>query len=104
MCESKEQLVAYVYDDLQAGERRRIEAHLSGCAECREELNELRTTRTYLALWAPPQPALGFRVIRGGSWLDAPEFQRSAKRIVFMPEGRRDFIGFRVALDAASVK
>jgi formylglycine-generating enzyme required for sulfatase activity len=44
------------------------------------------------------------RVIRGGSWLDSPEFQRSAKRIVFLPEGRRDFIGFRVVFDAASAK
>ena len=44
------------------------------------------------------------RVIRGGSWLDAPDFQRSAKRIVFLPEGRRDFIGFRVVLDAAHVR
>lgn len=44
------------------------------------------------------------RVIRGGSWLDSADYQRSAKRIVFPPEGRRDFIGFRVALDAESVK
>ncbi|HVG21750.1 MAG TPA: formylglycine-generating enzyme family protein [Blastocatellia bacterium] len=44
------------------------------------------------------------RVIRGGSWLDAPDLNRSAKRIGFYPQGRRDFIGFRVAATAESVK
>jgi formylglycine-generating enzyme required for sulfatase activity len=44
------------------------------------------------------------RVIRGGSWLDSPDFQRAAKRIVFPPQGRRDFIGFRVALNIESAK
>jgi formylglycine-generating enzyme required for sulfatase activity len=37
------------------------------------------------------------RVIRGSAWLDAPDFSRSAKRIAFRPQGRRDFVGFRVA-------
>ncbi|GEM_PF-2271266 len=44
------------------------------------------------------------RVMRGSSWLDAPDFSRSAKRLGFAPQGRRDFVGFRVALQAASVK
>lgn len=44
------------------------------------------------------------RVMRGGSWLDAPDLNRSAKRLGFRPQGRRDFIGFRVAMPAASVK
>lgn len=44
------------------------------------------------------------RVIRGGSWLDAPDFNRSAKRLGFYPQGRRDFIGFRVAATIESVR
>jgi formylglycine-generating enzyme required for sulfatase activity len=39
------------------------------------------------------------RVMRGGSWLDAPDFNRSAKRLAFAPQGRRDFVGFRVAMN-----
>lgn len=39
------------------------------------------------------------RVFRGGSWLDAPDFNRSAKRLAFEPQRRRDFIGFRVAVN-----
>lgn len=38
------------------------------------------------------------RVMRGGSWFDAPDAQRSAKRFGFAPQGRRDFIGFRVVM------
>lgn len=35
---------------------------------------------------------------RGGSWLDPPDFTRSAKRLTFPPNAKRDFIGFRVAV------
>lgn len=38
------------------------------------------------------------RVMRGGSWFDAPDSQRSAKRFAFAQQGRRDFIGFRVVM------
>jgi formylglycine-generating enzyme required for sulfatase activity len=41
------------------------------------------------------------RVMRGGSWFDAPDLQRSAKRFGFAPQGRRDFIGFRVVMKAS---
>ena len=40
------------------------------------------------------------RVMRGGLWLGAPENCRSAARFFFSPQGRRDFIGFRVAMRA----
>jgi formylglycine-generating enzyme required for sulfatase activity len=38
------------------------------------------------------------RVMRGGLWLGAPENCRSADRFYFAPQGRRDFICFRVAM------
>lgn len=44
------------------------------------------------------------RVMRGSSWLDAPDASRAAKRFAFDPQRRRDFIGFRVALLAQPVK
>jgi formylglycine-generating enzyme required for sulfatase activity len=37
------------------------------------------------------------RIMRGGLWLGAPENCRAAARFFFVPQGRRDFIGFRVA-------
>lgn len=44
------------------------------------------------------------RVFRGGSWLDGPDIYRSAKRLAFEPQRRRDFIGFRVAVNLEDVK
>lgn len=64
MCESKDLIVGYVYDDLTDDERRSFGAHLAVCGECREELAGLRATRTHLALWAPPEPDFAFRIIR----------------------------------------
>src|SRR5215208_7003070 len=66
MCEEKELLVAYLYDDLPDGQRGAFEAHLRGCADCRTELKALRAVRADLAAWAPPEPDFGFRVVRGG--------------------------------------
>ncbi|HSE16770.1 MAG TPA: SUMF1/EgtB/PvdO family nonheme iron enzyme [Pyrinomonadaceae bacterium] len=44
------------------------------------------------------------RVIRGGSWLDPPDLYRMAKRFGFAPQGRRDFIGFRVVMKVGHEK
>ena len=40
------------------------------------------------------------RVIRGGSWGNAPNWCRSAFRNYFSPGSRFDFIGFRVVCSA----
>ena len=66
MCEEKELLVSYLYDDLADGQRAAFESHLRGCAVCRAELHGLRDVRADLGAWAPPEPDFGFRVVRGG--------------------------------------
>lgn len=63
MCD-KELLVGYLYDELPPAERSNFEAHLFSCAECREEISGLRETRAYLGSWAPPEPDLGFQIVR----------------------------------------
>jgi hypothetical protein len=65
MCNNKDALVGYLYDDLPDAERAEFEAHLGGCAECRQELGQLRQTRQHLGAWAPPGPEVNFRVVRG---------------------------------------
>ncbi len=70
MCDSptsKELIVGFLYDELTNAERKDLDAHLAVCGDCRMELAGLRSTRTHLASWAPPQPDLGFRMISGGS-------------------------------------
>jgi hypothetical protein len=67
MCDNKELLVSYLYDELDASAKRRFETHVLSCAECREEVAALRTTRSEIALWTPPEPDFGFRIVRGAA-------------------------------------
>ncbi|MDQ3488220.1 MAG: zf-HC2 domain-containing protein [Acidobacteriota bacterium] len=78
MCESKELIVGFLYDELTSGERKELQAHLAACSECSVELEGLRSTRTHLALWSPPLPDLGFRVISGSS-APAPALPRRTR-------------------------
>jgi hypothetical protein len=67
MCDSKELLVAYLYDELDPSAKRTYESHVSSCAECRDEIASLRATRGQLARWTPPEPDFGFRIVRGAA-------------------------------------
>ncbi len=55
MCDDREKLIAYLYDEADAGERRQVDAHLAECAECREELRGLRGVRQDLLAWGVPE-------------------------------------------------
>lgn len=80
MCETEELIVGYVYDELSTDERTELEQHLATCGACRVEIEELRATRGCLESWTPPQPDLGFRVIRGGS-APAPALPRRPRLV-----------------------
>jgi anti-sigma-K factor RskA len=59
-------LAAHALGALDAGEARRVEEHLQGCAECRAELEEWRDTAGALALGAEPaepSPELRSRIL-----------------------------------------
>lgn len=62
LCGDGEALIAYLYDECNANERARMELHLQSCDVCATELAELGGAREQLAVWAPPDAALGFRV------------------------------------------
>jgi anti-sigma factor RsiW len=52
-----EVLVAYLYDDIEPASRASFDAHLAACGRCRDELADLRSVRSQLGKWAPPEPA-----------------------------------------------
>ncbi len=80
MCDSKELLVGYLYDEIDGSAKRAFEKHLATCVECRDELTELGATRAQIALWTPPDSDLGFRIVRGASAPRASAFLDSHRR------------------------
>jgi hypothetical protein len=62
ICGDAQALVAYLYDECDAGERVRMERHLESCHACATELAELGGARRHLTAWSPPEAALGFRI------------------------------------------
>jgi Putative zinc-finger len=55
MCDERERLLDYLYEACDADDRRRFEAHLDVCEECREELSGLRAVRQDLLAWDVPE-------------------------------------------------
>jgi hypothetical protein len=82
MCDSKELLVGFLYDEIDPVSKRTFERHLATCSDCRDELAELGATREQIALWAPPDADLGFRIVRGA---DTPAPVRSRFPFSFSP-------------------
>ena len=63
-CDEKDRLAGYLYGECSAAERAAVEAHLSRCAACASELDDLKAVRLQLAGWKAPDTDLGFRVTR----------------------------------------
>src|SRR5205085_9113021 len=78
--EAIEVLPWYVNATLEAGERRAVEEHLKDCAECRQEVLELRAIQSAeiaIAEEIPiPYPQIPELPARGGWWLATPRWAR----------------------------
>lgn len=55
MCDERERLIGYLYEEGDAEERRQVETHLESCSTCRAEIGALRSVRTDLLAWAVPE-------------------------------------------------
>jgi hypothetical protein len=64
MCVDQQQLVTYLYGESTDAERAAIAQHLASCAACAAELEGLRSVRTELAAWKPPEHVMGFRLVQ----------------------------------------
>lgn len=62
-CPSNDALITALYGEAAADDLRRLEAHLTACAACRDEWNGLRGVRTVLREWEAPDVPLHFRII-----------------------------------------
>ncbi len=75
-CQDKEQLISYLYEEGGDEERAAVEAHLLTCASCRDEVSELRSVRSDLGRWQPPDADFTVRILR-----DAPAAPRAWWRV-----------------------
>lgn len=64
MCDRKELLVSFLYDEIDSASKREFQNHLKTCVDCRDELAELGAARAQIAMWTPPDADLGFRIVR----------------------------------------
>jgi anti-sigma factor RsiW len=62
-CVDKDALIDYLYGEVDADARTRVEAHLRSCEQCADEVRGLTDVRGTLEAWIPPAPGLGFRVV-----------------------------------------
>jgi hypothetical protein len=92
-CEDKALLVAWLYGECDQEERDLMEAHLAACEACAVEVEGLRGTRAALCEWAPPEPALGFRVVREEvnrprwAWPRVPVWAQAAAAVLVLAAG-----------------
>ncbi len=87
-CGNADAFVSYLYGELDDAGRRAFEAHLAACETCAGEIEGLRSVRTTLAGWDPPETILGFQVVRDPapvaarrsrwSWLQMPAWAQLA--------------------------
>lgn len=54
MCDQRERLLSYVYDEGDARERAEVQQHLDQCPDCRKEVAGLRSVRSDLLAWEVP--------------------------------------------------
>jgi hypothetical protein len=89
MCDDRERLIGYIYDECDAAERQQIEEHLGGCLDCRQEIAGLRTVRedllawdvpTHASIWRPETPA---RV----TWRTVPGWAMAAAAALMLMSG-----------------
>lgn len=54
MCDQRERLIDYLYDEAAPADRQGMEAHLEACGDCRGEMRAFRRVRQDLLAWEVP--------------------------------------------------
>jgi anti-sigma factor RsiW len=97
MCDEREPLLAYLYDEADSAERQRVEAHLATCERCREELDGLRSVRSDLLAWDVPEHESVWKPFTPArptwSWRDVPAWSLAAAALVMLALGAAGGLG-----------
>lgn len=91
MCDQREHLIEYAYDECSADERRLVEEHLTSCDSCRDELGGLRRVRHDLLAWDVPDPGSVWKPFapqpRASMWREVPAWALAAAASVMFLVG-----------------
>ncbi len=91
MCDQRERLIGFVYDDCDPDEQRDIELHVSGCDICQREITTLRSVRQDLLAWDVPahepvwRPLVPAPIV--SSWRQIPIWSLAAAASVMFAVG-----------------
>jgi hypothetical protein len=96
-CDDKATLIAYIYGELDADARERVDAHLATCAPCADEVWALGDVRAELGLWIPPDAELGFAIVKKSEqatvlrpaqwWTTVPRWAQAAAAVLVLAAG-----------------
>jgi hypothetical protein len=92
MCDERERLIGYVYDECETDERKLVEDHLESCATCRDEIGGLRDIRQDLLAWRVPDHEPVWRPLVAAApvvpwWRQAPAWTLAAAASVMFLAG-----------------
>ncbi len=91
MCNQRERLIGYVYDECAPAERAAVQEHLDSCAECRTEIAALRSVRGDLQAWDVPDHESVWRPFAPAPapswWSQVPRWAMAAAASVVMVSG-----------------
>ena len=98
-CDDKSTLIAYLYGDVDAATRQRVDTHLETCARCAGELTALGDVRAELSVWVPPDAELGFAIVKKSEhqtaqvvrpaqwWRTVPAWAQAAAAVLVLAAG-----------------
>jgi len=91
MCNEREKLIGYIYDEGDATERDAVRRHLDSCAECRAEIASLRSVREDLAAWEVPEHGSVWRPFAAAPtppwWQHVPQWALAAAAGIVLVSG-----------------
>src|SRR5580765_5577511 len=91
MCNQRERLIGYVYDECEPAERAAVQEHLDSCADCRTEIAALRSVRGDLQAWDVPDHESVWRPFAPAPpppwWSQVPRWAMAAAASVVMVSG-----------------
>src|SRR5579862_1247033 len=91
MCDERERLIGYLYDECDADEKQLVEAHLQSCPTCRDEIAGLQSVRSDLLAWdVPDHGSVWTPFVKARpkpSWRDVPAWTLAAAASLMLAAG-----------------